>query len=94
MERVITSLSMDDEHVTIGYATLPDDLRDNGLAQQHQLLIPVNEDYVDGVESLIGAALELLEDALEDWERLPPFEPVAEDDDETDDDEDEDDAQD
>lgn len=85
MERVILSLNLDAEAVSVVYLTLPTDLRETGLAQQHSLLIPAGGDYDDEIEAVRDAALALLEDALEDFEKVPPYELVEPDGDDDDD---------
>ncbi len=84
MGRMILGLQLEAEAVSISYVTLPADIRETGLAAQHTLLIPVDGDYEDEIEALRIAALDLLEDALEDFDRVPAYEPP--DDDEGDDD--------
>jgi hypothetical protein len=86
MDRVILGLNLDAQGVSVSYMTLPADIRATGLAAQHSLLIPVDGDYDDGIETLRDAALALLEDALEDFDKVPAFEPVDQDDGDGDDD--------
>ena len=86
MGRVILSLQMDGEGVSITYMTLPADVRETGLVAQHSLQIPVGGDYEDEIETLRTAALDLLDDALDDFDKVPAFVPPDEDDEGDDDD--------
>lgn len=86
MDRVILSLNLDAQGVSIAYMTLPADIRQTGLAAQHSLMIPADGDYDEEIDALRDAALALLEDALEDFVTVPAFEPDDQDDGDGDDD--------
>lgn len=79
MGRVILGLELGGDSVTFTYITIPADIRETGLAQQHTIQIPLGGDYEDEVDALMEAAEALLEDALDDFERLPAYEPPGDD---------------
>jgi hypothetical protein len=88
MERVITNIAIEPDGVNLTYLTLPDDLRENGLAAQHQISIPTAQDYGEEIDNVKEAALALLEDALEDFTHIPVYEAPQADDPDDDDEED------
>lgn len=71
--------------IGIGYIRVPKDVRKNGLAWQHQVVVPRGSDYDDEIEALVEAAQALLADVLDDEGRAEPIDmtdPEDEDDDE------------
>lgn len=85
MGKLIAGIAVDDDAITITYLSLPEDLRENGLAATHQIAVPMGEDYRDEIDALLDAAQALLEDALEDFATVGVF--VPPDPDDTDEDE-------
>lgn len=62
----ITTVSLLEEGIELGYVRLPADVRKNGLVWQHAVLVPRKSDYDDEIEAVEDALIALLEDALED----------------------------
>lgn len=69
----ITGIGIGAEGIEIGYVRLPKDVRKNGLAWQHSVLVPRSSDYDDEISAVEDAVLALLEDALDDEERAEPI---------------------
>lgn len=86
MRRLIASVAFDPEGLVLTFMTLPDDLRENGLGQQHQITVPRGADYEDEIEAVEDALHALIEDALDDFSKVPAYEPPTDDDEENDDD--------
>jgi hypothetical protein len=80
----ITGVALVEGGVEISYGRLPQDVRKNGLAWQHSVLIPKGSDYDDEIETFEEALLALLEDALDDEDTAEPIEPELDDEEEDD----------
>lgn len=84
-ELVIRGVVIDTDSISIEYMAIPDDVRHNGrVMQQHTLVVARHPEYQDEIDALEDAALELLRDALEDYQNTEPVqlrEPVDLDDD-------------
>lgn len=74
--------------VAIEYTHPLQDYKVNGLAVNHQLFVPGDQDYDDEIEAVLDAATALVRDALEDFGRLDPMAMPTPPDDEEDEDED------
>lgn len=84
-DRVVQSITFDEEGVVIQYADLKDVRVDGHVALQHMARIEAGHpDYGDDIEDLQRRALVTLKNALEDWEDSPAWTPPDSDD--TDDD--------
>ena len=85
----ITGVTLGEDGIEIGYVRVPDDIRKNGLAWQHRVLVPFGSDYDDEIEEFFEALHALLMDALDDEGRAEPIDltEAEEEDEEVDDDE-------
>lgn len=83
----ITGIAISEQGIEIGYLRLPQDVRKNGLAWQHSVLVPRDSDYDEEIGDVEVALLALLADALDDEDRAEPIDltPPDEDDDEDED---------
>lgn len=72
---IIRSIALTPESLLVEYVEVKADLRENGLALNHVLHIPRDEEYVEGIELLEAAAGAVLQDALDDFHLLPPADP-------------------
>jgi hypothetical protein len=66
------------------------DCKENGMQKDNTLFIPAGKDYDDEIEAIRDAVSAALEDALEDFDGLPVYDPKKYVDDDDDEDEDED----
>lgn len=62
----IAGVALLEEGLEITYCRIPRDLKKNGLAWSHTVLIPRESDYDEGIEEIERALVELLEDVIED----------------------------
>lgn len=76
--RLIATVALEPDALVLTYMTLPADLRENGLAAQHQLTIPKGSDYDDEIEAVTDAVHALLADALDDFSKVPEYVPPEE----------------
>lgn len=73
-KRIIRSMTFQpDGSVAVEYVTPATDLRQNGLEQNSVLLIPYGSDYDDEIDALMDLCVDTLEDALEDFESMEPW---------------------
>lgn len=68
----IEGIEFGPDGVAMSYIRLPADVRKNGLAWRHQVLVPSGSDYDDELEALAEAAGALLADVLDDEDRAEP----------------------
>ena len=83
----IHSMEVTAEGLGVTYTRYPTDIRKNGLAWQHHVLVPFDSDYDDELEAVQIAMQALLKDVLDDEDRAEPIAPDEEeepDDDDTD----------
>jgi hypothetical protein len=74
----VMSLEFNPEGVVVNYTRIPRDIRKNGLAWQHAVLVPAGSDYDDEITDLLEAVAALIEDVLDDEDRAEPVELVDE----------------
>lgn len=70
MRYEIRGLSFLEEGVSLEFINFDNDVKVNGAVLNHALLVPDNSDYHDGIMALRTAAIELLDDVMDDWPRL------------------------
>lgn len=85
MSNQILGIEIDPEGVALSYVRIPTDIRKNGLAWRHQVIVPNGSDYDDEIEAVIEAAQALLTDVLDDEDRAEPIDLTTEEEDDDDD---------
>lgn len=89
-ERQLQSVEFLGDSVAITYVTIPEDIRQVGLALTHTLLIPLDDnEYEEEFTTAYAAIQALLNDALEDHRNLEPYDPRESDENSSDGDDDE-----
>lgn len=85
---IIRSITFqEDGSVALEYVEPADDIKSNGVVLNHVCFVPATPQYDSEIEVLVAASLALLEEALDDANRLGPPDPgsvPAEEDDELD----------
>lgn len=71
--RIVRNLAFTPEGIAIEYADVKYDLRDNGLASHHALLIPATDDYADLLDEVVEVVHRALNKALADWNNTVPM---------------------
>ena len=70
-KRLVRNVAFAEDGVSIDYMEVPADIRENGLLITHQIFIPEGEDYDDEIDAIRQAALDAVDDALDDFTKLP-----------------------
>lgn len=76
MERVIQSIQLMPDGVSVTWFEIPDSFRSSGVSRTHQITIPNDPEYGEEIETLVDAASALLVDALEDFDGSEPWDPI------------------
>jgi hypothetical protein len=69
----VRAINFQEGGLSIDYALLGVDLRENGLAQNHVIFIPNTDEYAEALDAVIDVAHDTLRRALNDWSRNAPL---------------------
>ena len=84
-QNVLASVEFHGDGLSLTYVRYPKDVRQNGLAWQHRVLVPHGSDYDDEIEAVVDALEALLADVLDDEDRAAPIDPDEEEEEDDDD---------
>lgn len=64
---------MEDGSIELAYMRMPVDLRVNRLMWQHSVIVPAGSDYDEEIDAVYEALTALLDDVLDDEDRVEPM---------------------